>query len=126
MDSEVRREYERHLMAVVLRQGALVSPDESIYGWIDYERPWDGRPAHLTVCPPTGKHVEEMTWHEFAGTFYEGDTGVHGVQVTGVNCACGQLRNRKVRWSATVSEVAEAVFEELYRSLKIDNTPAEG
>jgi hypothetical protein len=126
MEPEVRREYERHLIAVTLRRGTLVVQDASMYGWADHENIWDGSPSHLRTCQLTGTTVEESEWNEFMGTFYEGDTRVHGIDVDGVNCACGKLRDRTVRWAASVSEIAEAVFEELYHSTKIDDTPAEG
>lgn len=127
MTPEVQQEYTRHLMAVALRYGDLVLVNPSMYGWQDYSESFAGRPEHHRTCALTGTRVREDSWSEFKGTFYEGDDTVHGIIVTGVNCACGKLRNRSMRWTASVSEVAEAVFTELYASLRpssVDDTPA--
>lgn len=115
MSDEVRVEYERVLIAVVLRHGSVVDRGPGSYhGWQDYDRT-----THLRECT-TATHgaVAEATWHEFKGTFDEGDDSVHGVQVTHVTCACGQLSNVTVRWSARMQEIAEAVFVELYESMR--------
>lgn len=117
MDDAVQAEYDRLLARVVLKQGELVRKDESQYGWHDYNDGWV-RDSHHRTCEVTCKRVQEVTWYEFQGTFYEGDESVHGVSAFGVTCACGKLKDREVRWSAAMQEVAQAVFEELYKEIK--------
>lgn len=128
MTPEVEREYKRHLMTAALQHGELVATDASFYGWRDYsEEEWVGRRPHYRACALTGTSVHETSWGEFMGTFYDGDTTVHGVEVRGVSCACGRLKDRRVRWTAHPGDVAKAVFEELYTSLhpgSVDDTPA--
>jgi hypothetical protein len=112
MSPEVRAEYQRALTRATARHGSIVSRDASFYGWTD----WDAS-THAQRCDvrvPEGAEVSEVSWDEFRGTFYEGDTTVHGVEVDGASCRCGQIKDRRVRWSATVQEVAEAVFTEAF------------
>lgn len=127
MTPEVEQEYKRHLIAAVLRHGEMVSPTASYLSWRDHDEHIPGRRSHPRDCPLTATDVRETSWQEFMGTFYEGDDTVHGVEAIGVSCACGRLKDRRVRWTAHPGDVAKAVFEELYTSLhpgSVDDTPA--
>lgn len=110
MSPEVRAEYETILKRIVLKYGSVVDRAADIFGWQDY-----GLTTHARKCMITAQgEIHEDVWNEFMGTFYEGDTSVHGMLVTAVDCTCGQIKHRKMRWSASVQEIAEAVFTELY------------
>lgn len=117
MTPEVQEQYDRVLTTVTVRNGTLVSINPSIYGWEAF--PWsDPTREHWDRCgmkPLTGEErAVEDSWDEFQGTFYEGDTTVHGVTVYGLSCNCGQLTDRSIRWRANMREVAEVVFTEAF------------
>ena len=119
MSPEAQKQYDAAMMAAAIKHGTMVSRNPSFYGWS--ARPWSGDDAsdckHMEHCqfvPGSTSAVEEDDWNEFMGTFYEGDTTKHGVIVKGVSCACGEIKDRSVRWQADMQEVAEAVFEEAF------------
>lgn len=114
MEEQVRAEYERITSAVVLRSGSVVDTSRSgWFGWADYRVT-----QHLRVCgvKSHGALEEDATWHEFRGTFFDGDTSEHGLEVRDVCCRCEAIVGRTVRWQASVSDVAREVFAELYRA----------
>lgn len=120
MSPEAQAEYNKALTAAVLKHGTMVSKDASSYGWEDYEYHhgpnWSGRhKSHHVTCgwASVGK-PEEDYWHEFQGTFYEGDTSVHGIVIKGLTCNCGRIQDREMRWQASIQTVAEAIFEEAF------------
>lgn len=122
MSPEVRAEYDKALIAAILKRGTMVSEDASIYGWEDYDyhfgpswsRAERRTPHHLAcVLVSIGRPVETR-WDEFQGTFYEGDTSEHGVELPGITCECGKLEDRTLRWKASPQAIAEAVFEEAF------------
>jgi hypothetical protein len=113
MSDKARAEYDKAMMAVTLKHGHVVVLTGGYYGWQDYDaaRHLDG----CTIVAPPKAAVEEDTWSEFEGTFFEGDSRHHGIIVTGVTCVCGEIgTGRTVRWEADMQEVAEAVFEEAF------------
>ena len=117
MDDRVKAEYDKILTTAIIKNGSLVAKDASFYGWnTGEEYGGDFRsPRHSVVCgiAKTGRVEEDATWDEFMGTFYEGDTRKHGMEVYGVTCNCGKLKNRTFRWDAPVGEAVKAVVEEL-------------
>lgn len=127
MDDRVRAEYEKILTAAIIKNGSLVRPGNTYYGWGDYagdydsRDPWGGGPRHSATCgiASTGRVDEDATWQEFMGTFYEGDESKHGMEVHGVTCNCGKLQDRTFRWDAPVGEAIRVVMMELLeRSIK--------
>lgn len=109
MDKEVQKEYEKVLRRVIAKHGTVVSLNASFYGWGAWDIRHGQDPCPITV---TGR-AHETYWGEFMGTFYEGDTTVTGIEADGANCECGAVKDRSMRWRASVSEVAEAVFGEM-------------
>jgi hypothetical protein len=109
MSLKAQNVYDAALLAAVLKHGVLVEKNPDIYSWMDLD--W----KHVRVCQvtTTDKPVEDH-WNEFMGSFYEGDTSVHGIVLNKVSCACGKLKNRSLRLQGSVSEIAEAVFEEAF------------
>jgi len=115
----VQTEYEKILTAAILRHGALVRRDPSAFGWAggdeEYGLGWRN-PRHSATCgiASTGRVDEDVTWHEFAGTFAEYNEGIkHGMEVHGVTCNCGKLTDRVFRWDASVGEAIKLVMVEL-------------
>jgi hypothetical protein len=51
--------------------------------------------------------VNEDTWNEFEGTFYDGDTSHHGIAAEG-QCACGLFKGR-LRVEKPVVEIIKDV-----------------
>lgn len=120
MDDRVKAEYEKILTAAIIKNGTLVAKDASIYSWVDDEYEYEGRWArgqrHSVSCGivKTGQVKEDATWYEFAGTFAEdGDTYKHGMEVHGVTCNCGKIKDRVYRWDAPVGEAIRIVMLEL-------------
>lgn len=128
MDDRVKAEYEKILSAAIIKNGSLVSKDASFFNWIDDE--YEGRRARgqrhsVSSCgiAKTGQVEEDATWHEFAGTFAEyGDTYKHGMEVHGVTCNCGKIKDRVFRWDAPVGEAIRIVMMELLED-KVKNEP---
>lgn len=119
MEPEVRAEYEALLRLIVLRDGTLVDATDTRYGWIatDYDHV-----AGPSGCPVSSTAVpQETVWYEFAGAF-DGSRAETGTDLAGVGCACGLVVNRVMRLRETVSDMAEKVFEELYRQSRGDVT----
>lgn len=126
MDDRVRAEYEEILTAAIIKHGTLVDQDHSIYHWIasddhDGDR-WSG-PRHSTSCgiAATGRVEEDATWYEFAGTFAEQDDYKHGMEVHGVSCNCGKIKDRTFRWDAPVGKAIRIVMIELLESRRADS-----
>ena len=104
-----REEYKKALRRTVIRRGTLIDQHASFYGWRDWDDRHFGsqRDCHVEAV---GDPVEQ-TWDEFMGTFYEGDTTKHGVEIE-ISCTCGQMRGRHMRLDATVSDVIKWTLEE--------------
>jgi hypothetical protein len=118
MSERVRAEYEKAMARVVIKRGSLVSEHPNIYGWEEYSWCLSDGGKHLAKCgikTDDTLRADEDRWDEFQGTFYEGDTSVHGARVDGISCQCGKVTGRSYRWKASMQEVAEAVFEEALR-----------
>ena len=106
MSPEAQKGYQRALKAALIRNGSVVEPHPSTYGWVEY-----GETVHLRQCGGSSEQtVEEDTWHEFLDT-YHGSGAKHGLRLEQVTCNCGHLVGRAVRWEAELSEVTEAVFD---------------
>lgn len=109
MRPEVKVEYDRILGKLTVRNGSLLKQNPTSRFML-YDR---HTIAHAGGCVTSVAKVEEDIWYEFQGTFAN-DHSVHGITATGVTCTCGVLQDRTFRWQASVSEVAEAVFEEAF------------
>jgi len=117
MDDNIRKEYEKILKKIVLERGEPcwapgVKPPR-FSGPVDYR---GGEHLRACVIVSVGDVNEDVTWEEWGGTF--GDPNrKYGVEAYDVTCACGTLTNRTILWEAGISEVATAVFEEMYKML---------
>lgn len=106
MSPEAQEGYDRALKLALIRNGSVVEPRPSTYGWVE----WD-ETEHLHRCGGWSLlAVEEETWQEFLNS-YDGSGAKHGLRLERVTCNCGHLAGRDIRWRAELSEVAEAVFE---------------
>lgn len=116
MDDRVKEEYEKILTRSIIKHGSLVRVDASTFGWMDQDgQGYDFRkPRHSSWCEivKTGQVEEDATWYEFAGTFADSHYK-HGMEVHGVTCDCGQIKDRTFRWDAPVGEAIKVVLEEL-------------
>jgi hypothetical protein len=52
----------------------------------------------------------DITWTEFAGTFAESDNDCAGLEAT-VSCTCGQVKDRRFRYSGGYAEMLKAITE---------------
>jgi hypothetical protein len=109
MTPENETKYNKALRTATLKHGALTSRTDQSYGWIadDY--------MHKYECRLTSDQVpQESQWTEFSDSFTEHHPTKHGVDLKGVNCVCGQIVDRTVRWEANPAEMIKAVFEEAF------------
>lgn len=105
MSPEVQREYDRALRSALIDRAQVIEVRPSTYGWADYEAT-----EHIRRCGGySTEAVEEDAWREFVDS-WNGDKEEHGLRLAGVNCSCGRLVNRNMRWTADRAEIAEAVF----------------
>jgi hypothetical protein len=108
MNPKARARYDAVLKEAVLTYGTLCDTGSWAYGYIapDYEALHECR----TNCRVYSDHtVREDSWTDF-DSFHE--SSPHRVMdLTGVNCDCGRLVNRTVRWDVSPSEAIEKVFE---------------
>lgn len=102
-----QKRYDEILRRVVLREGSLVNATSTAYGWIASDWQHKHKCELTTTAVPT-----EITYDEWAGTFEPSRTK-YAMQVDRVNCKCGQLRNRKIRWDATIGDAIQLVVGEL-------------
>lgn len=110
MTSKIHAEYVNVLCAVVLAKGALTDPGPHTYGWIAQD--WQ----HKHTCQLSSTAVPvEAEWTEFGGSFTEHHPTKHGIDLSHVSCACGQVQDRTLRWDANPYEMMAAVFEEMHR-----------
>lgn len=116
MDPEVRKEY-NDIIARVAASAGTVLLEKRISSFIQYDYRLS---SHLATCEMRSFTAvdEDSTWYEFQGTFAD-DHSVHGVEVSGVNCACGKIIDRTIRWQASISDVTTAVFAEMARRLEV-------
>jgi hypothetical protein len=111
--ADVNIEYRRALSAATVKHGSVLREKPT-----SFYRQYDRSIRHAPNCVITVRgQVQEDTWYEFQGTFANDHT-VHGIVATGVTCSCGVLKDRTIRWQASTSEVALAVFEEAFGKKK--------
>lgn len=109
MSAEVQAEYDAALTRLTLRHGMVVSRYPGI-SWMDA-----GATKHLHQCRVTfSRTAIEDHWNEFGDTF-NGQRTMAGFTVTDVECDCGLLQGRTLRWQVDLSEATAAVFAEGFR-----------
>jgi len=104
--SDFTAELRDRMIDTLVRHGTPVNPNADVYGWIHpgsadvktriYEGQIDYARSSWT----------EVDWHEFMGTFYEGDTRRVGIDLTVV------MRNGDryvLRFAGTVGELIQAI-----------------
>lgn len=76
------------------------------YMWADYELV-----DHQRTCP-LGKasDPEEDEWTEFQGTFDEGSDIEYGCRMV-ASCQCGKIKDRTIRWHATIGDAIREVVD---------------
>jgi len=94
------------MIDVLVKHGTLIDPSANVYGWIHpgyadiktriYEGQIDYARSSWT----------EVDWHEFMGTFYEGDTRRVGIDLTVVMCNGDR---HVLRFAGTVGELIQAI-----------------
>lgn len=124
MSSEVRVAYDDALRRAILRpkqSGAWIMDAEdgnNVYCWFDSELM-----VHHWECESTSTETPvEDRWDEFIDTEAPNQTK-YGVRLDGVNCACGVLVNRSVRWEARWSVIAESIFAETFDAREAGHVP---
>jgi hypothetical protein len=109
MSPEIQEEYDAALKEATLRHGSITNQTGgTVWGWENWEDT-----QHFRGCGGHARdEVQEDDWYEFAGTFAGPEEGhKHGLIVRRVDCFCGRIVDRSIRWEADRSAIAEAVFE---------------
>lgn len=125
MSEPVDPTYVGAVAEAVARRGTGVSPQESVYGWQDFETVWHikGRSTddkgmsfydpeiacHWVV--PENPEIEEDVVDEFADTFV-GNTETTVINLFHASCACGKYTDRTVRYAGSLSEFIPELFRE--------------
>lgn len=117
MSNDWRLGFKKAFIDVLLRDGHLLKDSESdrTYGWeADYTREGQAKIRQISTGEIDYEATtwEESTWHEFMGTFYEGDTRVKGIDLRIV------LKTKEEfdwRWSGSVGDLITAVINEAGR-----------
>lgn len=113
--SDWRVGFKKALINVLVQNGRLLKSDsyDRTYGW-EADHTKEGRAIQERIKSTDeidyeATTWEESSWHEFMGTFYEGDTRVKGIDLRIV------LKTKEEfdwRWSGSVAELIHQVVEE--------------
>lgn len=119
MREELRKEMNTFIAEIVIRDGQAVEIRESVYGWQDTEAQrhiagWDAearkKATHLG-CPwvfPVEPAIKEHNLGEYHDTDHNTNSIV--VDVMDLECQCGKLTNRTVRYFGTLGEFIPKLF----------------
>lgn len=106
--------FKKALIDALIRGGNLLNDDpyQQTYGWEgDYTK--DGQAKikiiHNGDIDYEATTWEESTWHEFMGTFYEGDTRVKGIDLRIVMKTKEEFN---WRWQGSVGDLIQQVVTE--------------
>lgn len=108
MSEKAQEAYDAAMKKVIIMNGTLCSTGSWAYGYIasDSEQLYTCR-KNCRVW--SNEKPREEFWTDF-DSFHEGTPrGV--IDLTGVNCDCGALKDRTIRWDVRPTEAIEAVFE---------------
>ena len=115
MSDDWKKGYKQALMNAFAREASIRS-DYRYYaraGGLDYQASAK-LAAHLKNCNISVENSsmpEDSSWHEFMGTFYEGDTTIYGLDAN-ITCECNKFENVAMRMTGTFSELLQAVLRE--------------
>jgi hypothetical protein len=105
--------FTRALIDAIVREGGVVRKDGGSFygGWQDYEVTPDVRAEIERVGIDYAKTTwTESEWHEFMGTFYEGDTRCVGIDAeVSLKSSRKGGRGYTFRWQGSVSDLIIAV-----------------
>lgn len=118
MSKAATEELQNLMFRHVLAEGEIVRPDASYYGWTDYNMTMHAQSCRV-ILGKNPKLVETIIG-EFQGTFYEGDTSVAVLQIDGVSCACGKIKNRMIRSTGSIGELMFSLFNNLPAVIRED------
>lgn len=111
MSKTATEELQNLMFRHVLAEGSIVRTNASYYGWLDYDLTTHAENCRV-ILGKNPKLVEEYIG-EFQGTFYDGDTTVAVLQVDGVSCVCGKIKNRMIRTTGNIGELMFSLFNNL-------------
>lgn len=112
-----RHAYQASLSKVILAKGEPVEPNDSYYGWVDYDLLWHlkGRKDYGGNLPDgpceiivTDASVYENRIDEFAGTDASGDH-YQVAELRHCECACGARKDFTMRYKGSLGDVLAAI-----------------
>lgn len=104
-----KQQLKQTIIAAAFAKGVkVVEVHENIYGWVDSPptKHINGNYGRTTKCEIhalDNATVEENYVSEFTDTINPADEAMF-IDIDHVSCACGQVSDRKVRYSGTFSE----------------------
>lgn len=104
---EWRKGFNAFVGQYIIGQGDVVDKNEDTYGWRDYKATQHGKKCGLYI--DSDATVKEDTVYEFQDSFAE-NTDEAVLEVSPVNCHCGQIEDRTVRVKADLSDVIGSIF----------------
>lgn len=120
--NDFKREFKNLVVETVLEHGTAVSPTANEYGWkdddarchIEGRNTWraqrEGKPdpAPCKWVPNEETTFKEENVYEFGDTF-NGNEGIF-INVSPVSCACGELKDRAIRYEGKTAEFIPLMF----------------
>lgn len=99
--------YRKRLSQAIWNRGSPVSTGrDTFYGWADYDATMHARECKLKSY----EKILEVDWYQFVSTFDDA-SHEYGLEMTGVYCACGQIKNRVFRLNETFGVVMREMFK---------------
>lgn len=109
MSNDWVERFREALARTIIQHGRVIAKDANFYGWADFPATEHLR-DYGDNCPIVKHEVPtEDTWDEFEGTFHEGDTTRHGMQMK-ITCECGQIKGRYLRYEGNVGEMISDII----------------
>jgi hypothetical protein len=108
MKPETQAKYDALLKEAVIKHGTLCDIGSWAYGYVadDHEALYEERKRGCKVY--SDNTVDTGSWTDF-DTFHQ-NSPRQVLDLTGVNCNCGRLLNRTVRWDVSPMDAIEKVL----------------
>ncbi len=98
--------FHRAMIDALISQASPLDDNPSFYGWIADNWEQTMRRVRNIGIDYDRSTYEDSDWDEFQGTFYEGDTRKHGVDITLV---LNDGSTARYRWSGQVGDLITQV-----------------
>jgi len=108
--SDFTTELRERMIDALINHGSPRSDTPGTFGWIHEDWQAISRTVRDSTIDYAATSWTEVDWHEFMGTFYEGDTRKVGIDVTVVMCNGDR---HVLRFAGTVGELIQAIVGDI-------------